>query len=94
MPQPIVAPGLTTDGAATVMGTSSPFVRSDAVPVGILDYTLIGSGQAVEDSDGDGFVNNTDNCRVRARTTRRTTAASTRAFPTAAATPVSAATAT
>jgi alpha-tubulin suppressor-like RCC1 family protein len=60
--QPNVAPGLTTDGAAAVMGTSAPFVRADAIPVGILDYVLIGSGQAVEDSDGDGYVNNTDNC--------------------------------
>ena len=60
--QPNVAPGLTTDGAATVMGASAPFVRADAIPVGILDYTLIGSGQAIEDSDGDGYVNDTDNC--------------------------------
>jgi hypothetical protein len=59
---PNVAPGLTTSGAATVMGTSDPFVRADTFDVGDYDYSLIGSGQAVEDSDGDGFVNNTDNC--------------------------------
>jgi hypothetical protein len=57
-----VAPGLTTDGAATVMDEDGAFVRADAVPVAAYDYTLIGSGEAVEDSDGDGFVNNTDNC--------------------------------
>jgi hypothetical protein len=44
------------------MGASAAFVRADAVPVAIFDYALVGSGRAVEDSDGDGFVNNTDNC--------------------------------
>ena len=57
-----VAPALTTAGAALVMQTPDPFVRADAIDVGDNDYALLGSGQAIEDSDGDGFVNNTDNC--------------------------------
>jgi alpha-tubulin suppressor-like RCC1 family protein len=57
-----VAPVLTTEGSGTVMGGGNAFVRADAVPVAVFDYTLIGSGETVEDSDGDGFVNNTDNC--------------------------------
>jgi hypothetical protein len=57
-----VAPALTTAGAAIVMQTADPFVRADEIDIGDSDYALIGSGQAVEDSDGDGFVNNTDNC--------------------------------
>jgi hypothetical protein len=58
-------PGLTTDGAAAVLGLpsgSAPFLRSDAGGVGISDYKLIGSGQVVEDTDGDRFVNGSDNC--------------------------------
>jgi hypothetical protein len=55
-------PTLTTNGAALVNGTNKPFVRSDAVPVGSNDYSIIVSGQAIEDSDRDGYVNVTDNC--------------------------------
>jgi hypothetical protein len=56
-------PGLTTEGAAYLMGTGSPFILSqNLTEVGIYDYTLIGSGQVVEDTDGDRFVNGSDNC--------------------------------
>jgi hypothetical protein len=47
------------------MGTSAPFIFADdydGTPAGLFDYRLIGSGQVVEDTDGDGFVNGSDNC--------------------------------
>jgi hypothetical protein len=58
--QPYVAPELTFDGAAAVMGSSSHFVRADLIPEPDPIPPL--GGEAIEDSDGDGLVNNTDNC--------------------------------
>jgi hypothetical protein len=58
-----IPPGISLDGAAAVLGAGTPFVEPGGVTYPTSDVLLTGTGAPNEDSDADGWQDDTDVCK-------------------------------